>query len=277
MSGNLNKFLGECAQENSGFDEFFLKLRPNDPVYFRELFHDLFELGCAPITLASTIFYFYRDYPTASRPHARYFAFPSSKEIAKHKKSLSQAIATIQEINNYYPILETLADQQDWLGLRPADEDEVGEVVDERPRDEIITGLEWYKTLLSSWNVPRKDIILSCAPLYCCIYTEVATGQMQFPFVSELLGCLGYRPNPKKQWALKENPQGHDSSADSLERNYKNFAATYPIVCGWLKKYLESSHKWELGPESVPGPPPVCFIMRVGGPKKPETEKKVEQ
>jgi len=285
LADNLKDFVQVGVGKN--YEEFLAKLAPKYKDYFTRGFEELLEDGCEPLTLASTVFYFYTDHPYSSRPDMTAFGFPPSRELQKHKKALVKAVETVQQLNTHYHILETLADEHGGLGLRPA-EGELYEVEDERPREELITGLEWYITLLSHWQVPRKDIVSSCAPYYCCIYTEVATGHFQFSLVSQMLECLGYAPNPRIVASQKmrhrramagkvsggqlhepETAEEGDTHAESLERNYRNFEATYPLVCRWLRRYLKESHDWESGPTSVPGPPYPSFIMPAG-PLKPE-------
>jgi hypothetical protein len=278
MADNLSDFVqvlevSRVSDNEKLLEKLLEKVAPNDKDYFTKGFKKLLKKGCEPFTLASTVFYFYIDHPYSSRPDMTAFSFPPSRELKKYKNALDKAVEAVQQLNDYYHIVETLADEHGGLGLRSA-EGEGYEVEDERPREEVIRGLEWYRTLLSHWQVPRKDIVEMCAPYYCCFYTEVATEHIQFALVSQMLECLGYKPNPNKQKRLKvaSRTEG-DSFAESLERNYRNFVATYPLVCDWLKRYLKTSHDWEKGPKSILGPPYPGFIMPVG-PLKPEKTKK---
>jgi hypothetical protein len=111
-------------------------------------------------------------------------------------------------------------------------------------RQKLIDGLDWHIRALPRWQVPRKDIVESYAPSACCLYSEIATGDFQFPLVAQLLECLGYKPNPARQGQTKDKPRGEgDSFADSMRRNFNNFERRYPIVCKRLKTYLIDDHK----------------------------------
>jgi hypothetical protein len=109
----------------------------------------------------------------------------------------------------------------------------------------VLAVLRWYIDSLPFWWVPRKDIVQSSAPIACCIYPKITTGEFRFAQVANLLECLGYRPDPQRQKKPGYRPDESDLCDKSLERNYGNFRNTYPIFCDQLEADLKSDHESE--------------------------------
>jgi hypothetical protein len=96
----------------------------------------------------------------------------------------------------------------------------------------------YVDSLMIEWR-PRKDILRSYGPIPCCSYTQIATGKYQFPLVSVLLECFGYRPDPRRQkFRGRRQPTGYVPSDQSLERNFRNFTATWPTFYERLRAEL---------------------------------------
>ena len=91
----------------------------------------------------------------------------------------------------------------------------------------------------------RKDIVRSSAPIACCLYPKIATGEFRFTQVAELLECLDYSPDPKRQAKPGYRPDVSDLCDVSLERNYRNFRKAYPIFYDQLQADLKSDHESE--------------------------------
>jgi hypothetical protein len=210
------------------------KVDPDDHERFTAAFDELVGLGCLPETLASTLYSFCKSYvarePT-SVPHGLVISFPPTEKIRKIRKSLQSAFEGIRCVDGY-GILEILARH--------------GKCIDPpQGRKQVLSVLRWYIDSLSFWWAPRKDTLRSSAPIACCIYPKIATGEFRFPQVAVLQECLGYRPDPKRQTKSKYRPDGYDSCGRSLERNFGNFRKAYPIFCDQLQADLESNHENE--------------------------------
>lgn len=210
------------------------KVDPDDQERFTESFDELVRLGCLPETLASTLYSFCKSYVVRKLtvpPYGEAVAFPPDEEIRKIKADLQSAIEGIQRIDDY-GILEVLARQAKCSD--PPD-----------GRKQVLDVLRWYINLLPIWWAPRKDIVLSSAPIASCSYAKIATGAFRFPLVAELLQCLGYGPDPKRQMKPGYRPDVADLNDQSLERNFRNFKKAYPIFCDHLQDELKSDHESE--------------------------------
>jgi len=244
------------------------KVDPEHQKPFGAAFDELIKLECQTATLASTIFYFCQTQTLGDT-----FSFPSAQVIRKCRRKLVEAVDMIRQLDDY-SVMEELArhakigeklfayrdlppdpdldPDRPWLPPANPDRDwdpELDRAIERDltpDRQKLIDGLEWHIRALPRWQVPRKDIVESYAPIACCLYSEIATGNVQYPLVAQLLECLGYKPNPARQGQTKDKPRGEgDSFADSMRRNFNNFERRYPIVCKRLKTYLIDDHKEE--------------------------------
>ncbi len=208
---------------------------------FAAAFDKLVKLGCLPETLAGTLYCFCKSYfvrEPSPPPYGLGISFPPVEEIRRIRDSLQSAYEAYERIRcvDDYGIMEVLARH-----ARCGDPPE--------GRKQVLAVLRWYVDSLSLWWVPRKDIVQSSAPIACCIYPKIATGEFRFPQVAELLACLGYRPDPKRQTKSMDPPDVSDLCDKSLERNFSNFRKAYPIFCDQLQNDLKSDHeKEENGP-----------------------------
>jgi hypothetical protein len=210
------------------------KVDPDDHELFSAAFDELVGLGCLPETLASTLYCFCKSYfvrKPSSPPYGLGVSFPPDEEIRKIRDSLESASEGIRRVDDY-GIMEVLARH-----ARCSDPPQ--------GRKQVLAVLRWYIDSLPFWWVPRKDIVQSSAPIACCIYPKIVTGEFRFPQVAELLECLGYRPDPKRQMKSEYRPEGYDSCDQSLERNFRNFRKAYPMFCDQLQADLKSDHESE--------------------------------
>ncbi len=210
------------------------KVDPDDQKRFAEAFDGLVGLGCRPETLAGTLYCFCKSYvglELSSPPHGMSISFPSKQDIKKYRDALEAAARIIGRLDEY-GIMAVLAKHAE-CGDTP------------NGRDNVVNVLHWYANLLPTWWAPRKDIVRSYAPIACCMYPKIATGQYQFPLVAILLECFGYKPDPKRQQKSGHRPEGYDSSDQSLERNFRNFKKAYPTFCEQLEFDLVDDHDLE--------------------------------
>jgi hypothetical protein len=210
------------------------KVDPDDQERFTAAFDELVGLGCLPETLASTLYCFCKSYivrEPSSPPYGLGISFPPDEEIRKIRDSLESASEGIRRVDDY-GIMEVLA-RHARCGDPPQGQKLVPAV------------LRWYIDSLPLWWVPRKDIVQSSAPVACCIYPKIATGKFRFLQIAELLECLGYRPDPKRQTKSRYRPEETDPCDQSLERNFRNFRKAYPIFCDQLQADLKSDHEEE--------------------------------
>jgi hypothetical protein len=181
------------------------------------------------VTLASTLYFFCKSYFALGIFQG--FSFPPDEEIRKIRDSLQSAFNGIRRVDDY-GIMEVLARHAKCSD--PPD-----------GREQVLAVLRWYIDSLPFWWVPRKDIVQSSAPIVCCIYPKIATGEFRFSQVAELLECLGYRPDPKRQTKSMDPPDVSDLCDKSLERNFSNFRKAHPIFCEQLHADLENDHERE--------------------------------
>lgn len=210
------------------------KVDPDDQERFTNAFDELVGFGCLPETLASTLYIFCKSYVVRKLtvpPYGEAVAFPPDEEIKKIQANLQSAVEAIQRIDDY-GILEVLARHAKCSD--PPDE-----------RKQVLDVLRWYIELLPTWWAPRKDIVLSSAPIACSCYVKIATGKFRFSEVGVLLQCLGYRPDLKRQMRSRDIPDESDPCDQSLERNFRNFRNAYPIFCDQLQADLKSDHEKE--------------------------------
>ena len=210
------------------------KVSPKNHERFTTAFDELAKLGCLPETLASTLYCFcksYAVYGPSFPPYGLSISFPPDEAIRKFRESLKSTSEGIRRVDDY-GIMEVLA--------RHANCSDPPE-----GRKQVLTVLRWYIDSLPLWWAPRKDILQSSAPIACCVYPKIATGEFRFPQVAILLECLGYRPDPKRQTKSRYRPRGYNSCDQSLERNYRNFRKAYPIFCDQLQVDLKSDHEEE--------------------------------
>jgi hypothetical protein len=205
------------------------KVDPVDHERFSAAFDQLLRLGCLPVTLASTLYFFCKSYFALGIFQG--FSFPPDEEIRKIRDSLQSAFNGIRRVDDY-GIMEVLARHAKCSD--PPD-----------GREQVLAVLRWYIDSLPLWWVPRKDIVQSSAPIACCIYPKIATGEFCFSQVAEILECLGYRPDPKRQKKPGYRPDLSDLCDQSLERNFRNFSNAYPIFCDQLQADLKSDHERE--------------------------------
>jgi len=209
------------------------KVDPDDQERFTVAFDELVGLGCLPETLASTLYCFCKShlqFGWSCPPHRMAVSFPPEKEVEKYRDSLQSAFEGIKRLENY-GAMEVLAKH---AKCDPPQE-----------RRGVLNVLDWYIQLLPLWWVPRKDIVQSSAPIACCMYPQVATGQFRFPQVAELLESLGYRPDPKRQKRTMDRRRGEDNCYQSLERNFRNFKEAHPTFCDQLEADLRGDHARE--------------------------------
>jgi hypothetical protein len=199
------------------------RIDPDDQEQFTTAFDELVQQGCLPKTLASTLYCFHK-YQMDS------YNIPIGGVIKDLEDTLWAALRGIRWLDDCN-VMEALA-KHAGCGDAP------------RGRKEVEKVLGWYIASLPIWWVPRKDIFDSYAPVACCIYPKIATGKFHFSGVSDLLECLGYKPNPKRQKKAKDRPRGY-TPFDSLERNFRNFRKRYPIFCERLETELRGDHKME--------------------------------
>jgi hypothetical protein len=210
------------------------KVDPDDQERFTAAFDELVGLGCLPETLASTLYCFCKSYlvrEMSCPPWGTAISFPPVKKIREIRKSLQSAFEGIRRVDDC-GILEILARH--------------GKCIDPpEGRKQVLAVLRSYIDLFSFWWAPRKDIVQSSAPIACCIYARIATGEFRFPQVAKLLECLGYRPDPRRQTKSWYPPDGYDPCDQSLERNVRNFRNAHPIFCDQLQAELTSDHARE--------------------------------
>jgi hypothetical protein len=237
--------------------EFFMELRrvgmkfvrdkidPCNVEQFTKAFDELVTLGCLPEMLACTLYVFCKSHHVDMLPPYKDYcvSFPRKKQVAKCQKDLISVVRLIEFIENSVEntgVMEVLARHANCGEPPPG-------------RKEAINILRWYIASLSLWCVPRKDILQGYAPVPCCTYAKIATGQYQFSLVDELLQSFGYRPDPKRQKRVEdENPVDEDRADEafspwyeSLGRNYGNFSAQHPVFCLSLEAELKAEHKRE--------------------------------
>jgi hypothetical protein len=164
-------------------------------------------------------------------PYGLGISFPPDEAIRKFRESLKSTFEGIRRVDDY-GIMEVLA--------RHANCSDPPE-----GRKQVLKVLRWYIDSLPIWWAPRKDILQSSAPIACCVYPKIATGEFQFAQVAKLLECLGYRPDPNRQKKPGYRPDVSDLCDDSLERNFRNFRKAYPIFCDQLQVDLKSNHEEE--------------------------------
>ena len=207
----------------------------DDQQRFTTAFDKLVGLGCLPKTLASTLYCFCKSYAprewTSIPPYGVGISFPPDKAIRKVREGLKSAFGGIRLVDGY-GIMEVLARHS-----RCSDPPE--------GRKQVLAVLRWYIDSLPLWWVPRKDIVQSSAPIACCVYPKIATGEFRFAQVAKLLECLGYNPDPKRQTKSKEPKDVSDLCDASLERNFRNFRNAYPVFCDQLQADLKSDHELE--------------------------------
>ena len=206
----------------------------DDHKRFAAAFDELVGLGCLPETLASTLYCFCKSYAPRKWSYPTYrlgISFPRDNEIKKLRNSLQSAYEGIPRVDDY-EVMEDLARHAD-CGKPP------------RGRRQVLEVLRWYYDSLSLWKMPRKDIVQGSAPIACCIYPKIVTGEFRFPLVAELLECLGYSPDPKRQTKSRDRPDKTNPCFQSLERNCTNFRKAHPIFCYRLQGDLRSDHECE--------------------------------
>jgi hypothetical protein len=204
------------------------KIDPDDKEIFMATFDELVGLGCLPEILASTLYCFCKSHLRSGcwfPPYGVPVSFPSSKEIGKYRNKLKNAVEVIQRLDD--------CDMFAFASSPP------------EGKKQVLDVLRWYITSLPMRCAPRKDIIESYAPIPCCMYAKVATGQFQFPLVYQLLKCFGYKPDPKRQTLTKDWPRGTPLHDDSMERNYRNFEKAHPVFCDLLEADLRGDHVGE--------------------------------
>jgi hypothetical protein len=229
------------------------KVDPDDQEHFTTAFDELVGLGCRPETLASTLYSFCKSYAVlepSSPPYGQRIYFPPDEEIRKIRDTLQSASKGIRRVDDY-GILEILA--------------RYGKCIDPpEAREQVLAVLRWYIDSLPLWWVPRKDIVQSSAPIACCLYPKIVTGEFRFTQVANLLECLGYSPDPKHQTkttdrrdktdpcdqSLERNLRNSENAYpifcdQSLERNFRNFRKAYPIFCDQLQADLKRDHESE--------------------------------
>ncbi len=210
------------------------KIDPDKQKRFTVAFDELVGLGCLQVPLASTLYCFCKSYSGSGLsfpPYAQGISFPSDKLVEKYRESLQHAFEGIKRLEDY-GIMEVLA--------RHAKCSEPP-----KGRKGVLNTLRWYIDALPIWWVPRKDIVQSSASMACCMYPKIATGEYRFPQVAELLECLDYRPDPKRQKRTIDRRRGEDNCYQSLERNFRNFKNSYPVFCDQLEADLKSDHEKE--------------------------------
>jgi hypothetical protein len=210
------------------------KVARRDRKCFSITFDELVGLGCLPETLASTLYCFcksYALYGPSSPPYGQGIYFPPDEEIRKLRDCLQSASKGIRRVDDY-GIPEILAKH--------------GKCIDPpEGRKHVLAVLRWYIDSLPFWWVPRKDIVQSSAPVACCLYPKIATGEFRFTQVAKLLECLDYRPDPRRQEKSGYRPDIADLSDLSLERNFRNFRKAYPMFCDQLQADLIGDHQKE--------------------------------
>jgi hypothetical protein len=244
------EFLIEC--ERVGLKFIRDSVAPDDQERFTKAFDELAELGCRPLLLASLLYFFQKsgiyDFPLTfsndGKLVPRFLGFellPTTKVVKSRLRTLEQAAEVIEWLND---------SRVSWFlskNLKPPPH-----------HDRVVEILRWYGDALKSWSKPRGDVIRSFGPIACCVYTQLSTKHFQFPVVSELIECLGYKPDPKRQHrkrkrestAIGDQQRSHDPANDlsddaadqSLERNFRIFRAAHPKIYRELRLLLARDH-----------------------------------
>jgi hypothetical protein len=225
---------------------------PDDQERFTHAFDELVALGCRPLPLASSLYFFYtsRIYefpegiPTNTNLVPRFLGFqllPTTKAVKGRLRALEQSAEVIEQLNDsgVSRLLSTY--------VKPPPH-----------HDRVLDTLRWYVRMLRSWSKPRSDVIKGFGPIACCTYAQLGTRHFQFPLVSELIECFGYKPDPKHQHALRKSASnvrrhrigeydvddelGGDPADQSLERNFRLFKTAHPNVCRELRLSLALDH-----------------------------------
>jgi hypothetical protein len=244
------EFLIEC--ERVGLKFIRDVVDPDDHERFAHAFDELVALGCRPLPLASSLYLFYTsgiyDFPEISMTDGKLvprFAgiqmLPTTRAVKGRLRVLEQSAEVIEWLNDSW-LIKLLSTY-----------------VKSPPHcDRVLDTLRWYVRMLRSWSKPRSDVIKGFGPIACCTYAQLGTRRFQFPLVSELIECLGYKPDPKRQHRLRkaastanENRLGGrdivevlagDPADQSLERNFRLFKAAHSKVCRELRLSLALDH-----------------------------------
>jgi hypothetical protein len=209
--------------EQEGIEYFHDKINSDNWELFKTTFDELIEQRCDPKILASTVYCFYRMYGKPDNSHRRGF-FLSKREIKRHLDVLQNAYEIFDDLDSLIqlPEISATAARRDGQQRR------------ECVREELqfaIRAFEHLRTL-------RRDILRSYATIPCCIYLKSATGRCQYPLVSTLFECLGYRPNPNRRKQARDLGKGYDPCYQSLERNVSNFKHARQFLCKRLEADL---------------------------------------
>jgi hypothetical protein len=244
------EFLIEC--ERVGLKFIRDAVDPDDHERFSQAFDELVALGCRPVLLASSLYFFHTsriyDFPAISMTDAklvpRFVGFqmlPTTRAVKGRLWALEQSAEVIEWLNDS-GIIKLLSTY-----------------VKSPPHHErVLDALQWYVRVLRSWSKPRSDVIRGFGPIACCAYAQLGTRHFQFPLISQLIECLGCKPDPKHQHALRKsaaNVRRHrlaesdisdelagDPADQSLERNFRLFKAAHPKVCRELRLSLVLDH-----------------------------------
>lgn len=256
------EFLIEC--ERVGLKFIRDVLDPDDQERFTTSFDELVALGCRPLLLASSLYFFH---------NSRIYDFPPT--FRNDRKLVPRFLGfrllpTTKAVESRLRVLEQSAEVIEWLNDSGVSRLLSKHVEPPPPHhDRVLDILQWYSRMLRSWSKPRSDVINGFGPVACCAYAELATGHFRYPLVSELIECLGYKPDPKRQHALRKSASTvsknrlsrrgiadrfEDDPADqSLERNFRLFRAAHPKIFRELRRLLASDHLSEHteGPDAV--------------------------
>jgi hypothetical protein len=247
------EFLIECERVGLKFIRDWID--PEDRERFTNAFDELTTLGCRPLLLASSLYFYERsriydfpnEFPNDGQLVPRFVGFerlPSSKEIGSRMRALQEAVTVIEWLNE---------SGVGWLLSK--------QVQPPAHHDRVLETLRWYAQVLKSWSKPRSDVTRSFGPIACCMYAQLATAKFRFPLVSDLIECFGYKPDAKRQHrkAKREatrvlnrlsggdvvDRDGYEPTFESLERNFRVFKASHPRIYRELRRLLAVDHAAE--------------------------------
>jgi hypothetical protein len=214
---------------------------PDDQERFATSFDELVALGCRPRVLGSALYFFHKsriyDFPEeweverfGERLVPRYQSFmrlPDSKTVTKVRQKVEASIEAIEWLNDCglsNILLKCVKPPQHY--------------------GRVLGTLRWYDHVLEMFSKPRSDVTESFAPIPCCHYPKIATGQFRFSQVSDLIECFGYRPDPKHQNARgkPESQLSYEPAFQSLERNFRNFRDGHGKTFESLRMQLTRDH-----------------------------------
>jgi hypothetical protein len=248
------EFLTECERVGLKFMRDLVD--PDDQERFTKAFDDLVALGCRPLLLASTLYCF-----RSSRIYDFPDCFPNDGKLVPRFLGFER-MPTSKEAKRYMRILDEAAEVIEWLRYLGVDRLLSSHVKPPLHHDRVPEILRGYGYVLKNWSRPRSDVTRSFGPIACCIYAELATKHFQFPLVSELVECFGYKPDPKRQHAkgkyklpelgdqqsryeIAEELANDDPADQSLERNYRIFRAGHPKIYRELRLLIALDHEAE--------------------------------